>query len=124
MGLPCVAVPCTVTVSLTVPEAPRATDPVLTCVAVRVLVGEVVVVVAPVVVVVAPVVVVVPAPVVVVPPAIVVVGRVSEPKRMVPTARSPAWSPMASTQVSPEACWAVVGGHGELGRVGGAAARG
>ena len=42
------------------------------------------------------------------------VGPVSVPKRMVPTARSPAWSPMARTQVSPAACCVGVGGHGNF----------
>ena len=79
-----------------------------------VVVAPSVVVVAPSVVVVAPAVVVVAAPVVVVAPAIVVVGWTSVPNRTVPTARSPAWSPMASTQKSPAACWAVVGGHGKF----------
>ncbi len=140
VGLPCAAVPCTVTLSLTDPDGPRVIELALTCVAVEVEVGLVVVVVVDVVVVevvdvvevdvvdvdvveevddvedvdvVAPVV-VVALVVVVVPPftVVVVVGRVSVPKRMVPTARSPAWSPMAATQVSPAACWADVGGHG------------
>ena len=95
--------------------------PVVVVVApVVVVVAPVVVVVAPVVVVVAPVVEVVApvveveAPDVVVPPATVVVGSVSEPNRAMPTARSPAWSPMASTQVSPAACCAAVGGHGKF----------
>ncbi len=80
-----------------------------------VVVAPVVVVVAPDVVVVAPAVVVVaPDVVVVAPPVVVVVevGRVSVPKRMIPTARSPLMSPIASTQVAPAACWAGVGGHG------------
>jgi hypothetical protein len=78
-------------VSLTVPDGPSVTEDALGWVRVKVLVGEVVVVV------VAP---------------VVVVGRVSVPNRTVPMARSPAWSPMARTQVNPAACWAGVGGHG------------
>jgi hypothetical protein len=68
---------------------------------VAVLFGDVVVVVAPVVD-------VDPPPVV----AVVDVGTVSVPKRTIPMARSPAASPMASTQVSTAASWVGVGGHG------------
>jgi hypothetical protein len=44
----------------------------------------------------------------------VVVGGGSFPKRITPMARSPAWSPMASTHVMPAACWVGVGGHGKF----------
>jgi hypothetical protein len=98
-----VGVPRTVTVSLTELAGPSVTPDALTWVLVNVLVGEVVVVVDPVVD-------VEPPPVV----AVVDVGRVSVPKRTVPMARSPAWSPMASTHVSPAASCVGVGGHGYL----------
>jgi intracellular sulfur oxidation DsrE/DsrF family protein len=39
-------------------------------------------------------------------------GRVSLPNKMVPAARWPLMSPMATTHVSPAACCAAVGGHG------------
>ena len=97
-----VGVPCTVTVSLTVPVGPSVTEDALNFVAVDVLVGDVVVVVLLVGVVLLVVVVV------------VVVGNVSDPKRTVPMARSPSVSPMASTQVSPAASCAAVGGQGKL----------
>ncbi len=50
--------------------------------------------------------------VVVLAPVVVDVGSVSLPKRTVPMARSPTVSPMASTQSSPAATCAGVGGHG------------
>ena len=48
------------------------------------------------------------------PAAVVVVaaGGVSEPKRMVATPLSLAWSPKVRVQTSPLACWAAVGGQG------------
>jgi len=41
-------------------------------------------------------------------------GRVSAPKRTTPMARSPAWSPMATTHESPAVIWAALGGHWNL----------
>jgi len=41
-------------------------------------------------------------------------GRVSDPYRAAPMARSPRMSPTAMTHETPAACWAVVGGQGKL----------
>ena len=83
-----------------------------------VVVGASVVVVAPVVVVVAPVVVVVAPVVVVAAPVVVVVALagqlVSPVKQMIPIPLAPCSSPIASTQVTPAACCADVGGQGKL----------